>query len=169
MGDFVIFMSQMQGRGTSTGRLLLEVVAEAASPPVPAPDEYPIQMEVRRADGQVMHNRLATGTTYSVHFDAGGRKANYYAAFAVATDRVEGFANATAPGQGEWQSTGWFEFVDNELDFGQTFAAPGYPAPYLRTQYVSDELPNGQAASDGHLFDFTTGIAGEVSVDLYMY
>jgi len=118
---------------------------------------------------------LAPQTAYEVHYKSDGQPVSGYVLFAVGSSPGQGFANASAPADGDWSKAGNFLFVDIPATEGEALPATGFPDGYFRYQMATDSFtsmgeggaPVG-AGSKGHLCNIITQEPGELELHLYL-
>lgn len=133
--------------------------------------EVSLTFELRPIGGGQAVTVLHPDTEYELHYRAGIDQASYYVLGAVATSSDQGLASVAPPADGDWASTGAFQFFDVARDFGEVVEAPDFPEGYYRTDWATDAFwtdLDRRVAADGHLCTVTTAGEGEFSLVLYM-
>ena len=103
---------------------------------------------------------LAPNTTYELHYSAGYSRANLYVLAVFADSAAQGWSAASAPATGQWASADVFEFNQN------TPPASG-SGPWMTDVAVGFWFGStSYAGATEHLCTFTTGSAGNVTVEL---
>jgi hypothetical protein len=165
--DWEIMESQVTGPCSGGAMMLLEgqgmmsMLGEfgevAEEPGAWTYDDASLAIEIRPAGGGDPVTTLQPHTTYALYYNAGYSAVNSYTALVTASAAGQGLSAAAAATTGDWSLAGHFAYLDGSAGGGSL------------TQVIMDDFaPEGEAhaGSTGYVCEFTTGDAGQLSIEL---
>jgi len=184
LNDYDVFFDQNTGPGGSMmamgggggGARSSMIAAPLEGSETPPPDPWVIKQarlafELQPQGGGSAVTDLVPNTTYELHYatKADGVTASIFAS--VSATAAEGLASVIPSPAGAWSDTGNFLF--EAFSQGNLISDPDHPGLF-RTAWTTDTAvfpgdSQPSAPSAGHLHTITTGDAGVLTLEIYMY
>jgi len=137
--------------------------------PVWTQEEATLTFHVRSVGGDAPVTVLAPNTTYELHYQASYDRLNDYMLSALATSADQGLTAASPPASGDWSPPVDFGIVDVPSDAAWTQDWDGEGNRLTDIVYDFWLNTDRYAGPEEHLCNFTTGSAGELKLDLFMF